>query len=256
MKKILYISTVSLVCGGAERVISILSSQFAKNFDFVKIFIWQNKPVFYPIDSSIEIVNITERCQSNNLLLKMLWFRNYIKKNPPHIILSFLAKSSIPVIYSTRFLSPKIIIAERNDPRNLKGGYLMRKIRDFSYNFADGILEQTNNNKNYFKGKKFSKTSVIFNPIFMDKNIVGSALNATKTNIVVSVGRLEAQKDQKTLIKAFAIFHKKHPEFQLYIYGEGSKRKELEELVTTLNLSQHIFLPQYFGKFLPINLIK
>lgn len=247
MKKVLYISTVSLVCGGAERVISILSSQFAKNFDQVKIFIWLDKPIFYPIDNSIEIINIPQRCQSNNLFLKMLWFRNFVKKNPPHAILSFLAKSSIPVIYSTIFLPPKIIIAERNDPRNLKGGYIMRKIRDFTYNFADAILEQTNNNKNYFKGKKFAKTSVIYNPVFMDNSLVGSALNTPKSNIIVNVGRLEPQKDQKTLIKAFAIFHKKHPEYKLYIYGEGNERAELERLINELNLSQQVLLPGSIG---------
>lgn len=242
MKKILYISTVSLVCGGAERVISILSSEFAKKFDQVKIFIWLDKPVFYHIDSSVEIINITEECKSNNLFSKMIWFRKYIKMNPSDVILSFLAKSSIPVIYSTLFLTPKKIIAERNDPRKLKGGYLMRKFRDFTYNFADGILEQTNNNKNYFKGKKLSKTSVIYNPVFMDTNLVGSALNAAKTKTIVNVGRLEPQKDQETLIKAFAILHKKHPDYQLHIYGEGNERKKLESLIDNLNLSEYIIL--------------
>ncbi|MBP3392997.1 MAG: glycosyltransferase, partial [Lentisphaeria bacterium] len=47
---------------------------------------------------------------------------------------------------------------------------------------------------------------------------------------VVSAGRLDDQKNFPLLIRAFAEFHKNHPDYSLIIYGEGHRRPELEQL--------------------------
>lgn len=105
-----------------------------------------------------------------------------------------MAKSSVQVILSTIGLKVPIVVAERNDPRQLKGGWAMIKIRDFLYNRASGILEQTNNNRKYFTGSKYKKTDVIYNPVFMEPDHIGSAVRTNKLKIIISVGRLEKQK--------------------------------------------------------------
>lgn len=243
MKSLLYISCVSLTCGGAERVLSVLSTFFADRYKEVKIFTWVDAPIFYIFDARIQIISIEKECSSKNMIQKCFWFRNYIKKNTPNVILSFLAKSSIQVILSTWDLNISVIVAERNDPKHLKGGWLMIKMRDFLYNKASGILEQTDNNRKYFTGHKYQRTTVIYNPVFMDVDYVGSAVKVNKLKKIVSVGRLEKQKNHKLLIDAFVKIHNLYPDYCLVIYGEGSLRKDIEKYILELSLQDFILLP-------------
>ena len=241
MKKLL-ISIVGLDCGGAERVLSILSKAFADNFSEVTILTWKDTNIFYEYDKRIKIVCIEKVISSSNWIKKIVFFRKYTRDYNPNIILSFLAKSSIPVLLSTIFLKTKVIVAERNDPRRLKGGLLMIFIRDIIYNLAAGILEQTEQNKLYFKGAKYLKTEVIYNPIIFRDIEPGSSINIGKKNKIVNVGRLSKQKDQITLIKAFSIFLKDHPDYQLYIYGDGEEKSNLITFIKENNLTSKVIL--------------
>ncbi len=241
--KLLVISCVSLTCGGAERVISILSGKFASHYDAVKIVMWQEAPVFYQIDERVDIISIEKEIGSSNYLRKILWFRNFLKENNPSLVISFLAKSSIGVLLARICLKIKVVVAERNDPRFLKGGKMMILFRDFLYTFATGILEQTTSSREYFKGVKLKKTSVIYNPIFMESQYVGKAIGTKKNKKIVSIGRLEPQKNHKMLIDAFAQIHKMYPEYELVVYGEGTCRSALEKQIREKSLTQKVKLP-------------
>ena len=58
----------------------------------------------------------------------------------------------------------------------------------------------------------------------------------------VTVGSLKEQKNHKLLINAINEVIKTHPDIQLYIYGEGWLRPELEGQVKELELV--VFLPR------------
>lgn len=241
--KSLVVSCVSLTCGGAERVISILSSRFASHFDSVKIIMWKDAPVFYKIDNRVEIVSIEKEVSSRNYLKKVLWFRSFLKKEKPSLVLSFLAKSSVGVLLANVGVNAKVIVAERNDPRFLKGGKPMILIRDVLYTFANGILEQTESSRLYFSGRKLAKTRVIYNPVLMDLTYVGCACNEKREKVIVSVGRLELQKNYKLLLNAFYEFHKIYPSYKLVVFGEGNCRENLEKEVNSLQMSSYVSFP-------------
>ncbi len=58
----------------------------------------------------------------------------------------------------------------------------------------------------------------------------------------VTVGRLDAIKDHTTLIKAFRVFIKKFPDFEMIIYGDGHFRSQTEQLIRDLYLENHVIL--------------
>lgn len=60
--------------------------------------------------------------------------------------------------------------------------------------------------------------------------------------IFINVGRLQKQKNQALLIKAFAIVHEKEPRAKLVIVGEGELRKELENQINECGLEQCVSL--------------
>jgi len=63
--------------------------------------------------------------------------------------------------------------------------------------------------------------------------------------IIANVGRLHPDKDQATLIKAFAIFNKKVPSSQLVIIGRGRLEQTLKALACELAVQEQvIFLGQ------------
>ena len=61
--------------------------------------------------------------------------------------------------------------------------------------------------------------------------------------IIISVGRLEKQKNHKLLIDSFAKLHNLYPDYCLVIYGEGAARKELENYISRFSLQKFILLP-------------
>jgi len=62
--------------------------------------------------------------------------------------------------------------------------------------------------------------------------------------VLLGVGRLAAQKDFPTLIRAFARVRAHRP-VRLMILGEGKKRRELEELADSLGVRQDLALPGF-----------
>ncbi len=248
MSKIV-VCTGTLSSGGAERVLSILSKYLADTYDQVEYIMWldhKNPEVFYRIDPRVKIIGISQQCKSSNILKHLLWFRRHIKDEKPNVILSFMVMINLSVIVSLLGTKNNIIVAERNDPRYFAHGKLLRRIINLLYHLkmVKHVLMQTINNKNYFTSKKvFNKTSVIYNPITLKPEFIGSALKTPKENCIVSVGRLSSQKQQNILIESFEIFRQNHPEYKLIIYGEGDKRGELEEIISEHGLNHVVLLP-------------
>ena len=58
---------------------------------------------------------------------------------------------------------------------------------------------------------------------------------------IVAVGRFELkQKRQDLILEAFELFHKKHPEYQLYFYGDGPDLDKVKDMAGCLESKQSI----------------
>ena len=65
---------------------------------------------------------------------------------------------------------------------------------------------------------------------------------AESDKVVLNVGRLTEQKNQGTLIEAFVTFSRSHPEYKLFILGEGKLKGEYERLTTKLHAENSVRL--------------
>lgn len=239
----LLVSIGTLSSGGAERVLSILSNDFASHYDEVIYLTWIDIPDFYQINQKVRRICVEKESKSNNLFKKTIWFRNFVKHENPTVILSFLAPFNVLVSFALMGVKRKLIVAERNDPRYIWNGIIQKRLRNLAYQMADGILVQTENNKLYFQGTLFTKTSVIYNPIIMADDYVGCAINTPKKQRIVAVARLTAQKNPEMLLLSFKEFYTSHPNYTLTIYGEGPYRPYIEKMVKELGLSGIVHLP-------------
>ena len=112
-------------------------------------------------------------------------------------------------------------------------------IYDYCYKIGqyDQVVILTQEDK-ALNWKRTEKVSVIPNPLtFYNKNI--SMLDTKK---VIAVGRLAAQKNFSSLIRAFRSVTDYHPDWILEIYGEGNERIILQKQITRLHLENNVYL--------------
>lgn len=241
----------SLVKGGAERVISNLANYFIGD-NQVAIMTLTNEEIKYELDKKINIIKLDKHKTIKNGLIRKITFlpknirriflmRKKIDEVNPDIIISFLPQTSFLVLYNKKFNNKKVIVSVRNDPKIEYKSYIYKILMKKLYPAADGFVFQTSEAKEYFNNILTCESEIIpnpVNPIFFCKPYDGHR----KKNIV-SVGRLEEQKNFELLIDAFSLISKKYNEYKLIIFGEGSKRKSLEKKIENLNLTSKVFLP-------------
>lgn len=239
----LIVSIATLGTGGAERVLSVLSTPLAEQFDAVQYVLWEGGEPFYPVDSRVKIVSLPVFSGKKGRNRQMTTFRRLVKQEKPDLVLSFLTPYNMLVLLSTIGLNQKVVVAERTDPKRLlAGGKIWLRLRDWLYRRADGILTQTEYAKSCYDEKFAGKTAVIYNPVMMSDTQVGVALRTEKEHIFVTAGRLEPVKDQTMMIEAFVAFHKNHPDYRLVIYGEGPMHETLQEQINGLGLQDAVVL--------------
>ena len=165
----------------------------------------------------------------------------------PDIVIS-IGQSEKYMLLSMRNRSWKVIREfhfERNYRKQLatsKLDKLIASAQDFyDFNFKekkyDQIVVLTEEDKTT-NWKGWNNVSVIPNPVAFASEEVSRLEN----NRVVSLGRLENQKNYASLIKSFKIVNGVHPNWNLDIYGSGSQRNQLQSLIEELDLGENVHL--------------
>lgn len=237
-----YLFFIGTLCnGGAERVVSILASHMAKKGMPVEVLTYYDRPVSYELDPNVKLTALETMTGSKNRFKNLIELRKYFRKNAK-VVISFLAPFNMMSVAANLGNKIPLIVADRNDPAKVPSNSYVRKLRDISYRFADGVVVQTQKNKAYFSETVQKKSHVIYNPIDLREK-AGIALEIEKKKKIVTAGRLMPQKNQKMMIRAFAETLKVCPDYELFIYGEGPSREELEALVHELGLEEKVKLP-------------
>jgi glycosyltransferase involved in cell wall biosynthesis len=177
----------------------------------------------------------------HNFYIRFKTLRDIWTAYKPDIILSFLGKNNLMAIATSSRLPIKTVVSVRGEPTMEYGTTLMRILAKFMFRFADGVVLQTKQSMNFFP-KKVQQKSVIMsnplNPAFLNKRYVGE-----RENVIVTVGRLDENKNQAMLIHAFSHIATEFPNIKLVIYGDGECKEKLEDLVRLKNLMDRVTLP-------------
>lgn len=247
MNKRLYVACRSLMRGGAERVLSVLSKPLADKYDEVIYFCWYNGEIAYEFDKRVKIIFIEDEARSKSLFEKMIWFRRFVKANPASCILSFLTPTNMVTLTSLLGIKQSVVVSERIDPhftfKKYRFEFIWNFCRNILYKKAKGIIVQSMTERDYYKGALKEKCRIIFNPIFLPSDLVGAALKYEKRKKIAVVGRLRPFKNQIMAISAFGEFVKIHHDYEMFIYGEGEMRNELEMIVNEKGLGSSVHLP-------------
>lgn len=104
----------------------------------------------------------------------------------------------------------------------------------------DKIVVLTNEDKE-LHWKHNDKVIVIPNPLTVQHDKRSTLTNKT----VITAGRLVAQKNFASLIRAWTIVHLSHPDWRLEIWGEGNLKTELQHQIDLENLRGNVQIMGY-----------
>ena len=225
--------------GGAERVISILSNElislgFETNIIGVSS---SSKESFYHLKGA-EYHTLRSDNQSRiNTFKRLVLLRRYIKRIKPDLIISFLPHVNVYTYFATIGLNIPLIVSERNNPYVDPKETILRLLKKYVFIHCSGCVFQTYDAMNFYPNYVSKKSTIIHNPV-MNSGVVSEE----KENKIISVGRLEPQKNYPCLIKAFSLFNKKHPQYSLRLYGEGSEKGTIESTIKSFGLQNSVKL--------------
>lgn len=214
--------------GGAERVISVLSSHFADFYDTSLVYFEQEKP-FYELNPKINLISLkTPKNRILKILYKIFKIRKISTKHD--IIISFMDTTNILVLFSCAFSGKKIFISEHSSYDAI--GFKLGLLRRIFYPFSNGLSVLSKQDFEYFTFVK--NKAIIYNPFAFYKEF-SEQENFNKENLIIFVGRLEDIKGCDIFLNALKIADLK--DFRVEILGNGSKKNELESLAKNLNIN-------------------
>lgn len=238
--------------GGAERVISLLSSAATEKNNCVSLILThqsKSDAVLRDIDSRINVISLpdeTENQKVSSLSSKLLmlfariigklgfkekssvlkyrsrnykpvaWLKKYFRKHSYASVIAFLYDS---IFYSLLSVTKKnkLIISERGDPcQSLSSKTTMAFIKK-EFCKADDFVFQSPDVQKWYEENTPVKGTVIFNPIKPDlpKPYLGK-----RNKRIVNFCRISSQKNLIMLVDAFAEFHKEFSDYELDIIGD------------------------------------
>lgn len=243
----------TLSSGGAERVVCNLSNYLVSN-NSIKIISLMKTEMMYDINKNVQYSCIDKKVYRNskfkfvNIINKifknikrLINVKKIINEYNPDIILSFLPEPCFITLSLRKKNKIPIIISVRNDPKIEYQSKLYYTLMKKLYPRADGIIYQTEDAKKYFENILSCPNSIIPNPI-NPNFIIDTNIENRKKNIV-SVGRLQEQKNHKMLITSFSNLSPKFNDYKLIIYGDGYLKESLLKQIDALGLNNRVFLP-------------
>lgn len=236
--------------GGAERSISLLSSQLVKAGQEVHIVQMMKKEDEYPIDEHVKI-HVNYRKKDFVEKIRFIRTLRFIFWQPIMMVRKLKADIVVPVLdgmddrafWATRFSTSKLVMAIRNNPSESPKEKVIRWKRNFFCFCADAIFVQNEGQASYFP--KFMKRKIFAVPNIIEETFFRIQISPKyKIRRFITAGRLHPQKNQQLLIRAFKkmILETKNEDAVLLIYGAGGQEDCLKSLIEELEMKNRVFL--------------
>lgn len=235
--------------GGAERVVSNLANQFAREGHEVLVTTqWQGENEFQ-LDEKVRRLHVglrkedRKKSRITQMWLRVKYLRACIQKEQPDITIAFAHKANYRALMATLGMRMPVIISVRTDPVGHYDAWLDKLQIALLFPRAAGCVFQTEGQREFFPEYLQKRSRIILNPVH-DKYLQPLPL-AQKTKTIVQSGRLVDFKNQPMLLQAFLQVHEKYPEYDLKIYGPDSfdgTKEILEKIICENHAEEFIHL--------------
>lgn len=225
--------------GGAEHVVSILSSFFAQKGHTVVIATQWKAENEYRTDPRVRREHVglnaadEKKGRITKILLRYARLRQCVKKERPDIAISFCNKANFRSALAMTGMRIPLLVSVRNDPKRDYAPYaLLTKIMEYK---AAGCVFQTPDAKAFFSESFQKKSRIILNPLSDQYTSLPEQVADRRKKVIVTVGRITQQKNQMLLLRAFADICEEFTEYRLKIYGAADDRALCEDMETFIS---------------------
>ena len=248
MKLLFAIKSLTAI-GGAERVFCMITGELSRRGHEVVIVTFDppGTPSFYPIAKSIRRLDLgigdaRHHARVIETLRRLMALRRLAITEQPQVTVGFMHSMFVLIALAYAGLGIPVIGSEHIVPEHYDSHPLEFALIFFTAPLLCNITVLSEVIRDRYPLLIRRRMMVMPNPVIP---AAGSANLADDKRyyVLLTVGRLDPQKDQATLIRAFASLATKWPEWRLKIFGEGSLRVELVAMIESLGLVDRIAMP-------------
>lgn len=254
-KKVLFVLN-NLEGGGAEKMMVKIMNGFVLNGITVHLLLGKKTGIHLnTLHQSIKV----DEAGGQSFFRYFRHFLQVFKANNYTHIFSIGYQTSSAALFAKKFSSTKTKIYSTHHfaypahrpVKYWKGDLLLKMYYYFLFPSADKIIAVSKGALAWlkkFSGRKLPQGIVIYNPAVDDSIRQKAAepfslpVQAQGKKILLTVGRLNVEKDHSTLLRAFAIHKLKYPLSILIIIGEGPLKDNLAQQIKQLGLQQDVLL--------------
>jgi glycosyltransferase involved in cell wall biosynthesis len=241
--------------GGAERVMVTLANGFAARGHRVDLVLAQARGSYLgEVAGNVRVVDL----KAGRVAASLLPLTRYLRRERPTALLSAMNHVNIIAIIAKRLagVPMRLVVSERNAPsRTLMAGgrqiAIFRALTRRLYPSADAIIcvaKGVQDELEQLLGLPPEKLHTVYNPLDLDR-IAALGVNVPdhhwfgpgRPPVIVAVGRLTAQKDYPTLLRAFAHLRRTR-DARLIVLGKGEERDALLQLANELGIGSDVDL--------------
>jgi GalNAc-alpha-(1->4)-GalNAc-alpha-(1->3)-diNAcBac-PP-undecaprenol alpha-1,4-N-acetyl-D-galactosaminyltransferase len=237
--------------GGAERVLVDVANGLVERGHQV-IVLTSDPPggeSYYPLHSNIERIelDLAPTNEASNLLItlrRMFAMRCKIRMCSPDVVIGFMHSTFIPLSLSMLGINFPLVGSEHIIYDHYRHLPLQKFLLLLSSILITRITCTSTQVLISYPSAIQRKMVVIRNPVPNPTRGRADTFGSGQARkVLLSVGRLEAQKDHSVLVIAFAQIADKVPDWDLRIVGEGTLRAQLEAQILGLGLANRVQFP-------------
>ena len=252
------IFAASLRIGGVQKFVVNLSAEFARRGYPVDVVLARAQgPLLEQLHPEVRVINLN----SPRILISLLPLVRYLRRENPSALLTLQTHCNVIGVIAAKlaFRPLRLILSEHNAlatriSSTLSKEAILLRLIAFFYRKSQGIVAVSSDLAGELSGllgQERGRIQVIYNPVVTEELVTMAEepldhpwFVTGQPPVISNVGRLVPQKDQATLLRAFARL-RQHREARLLIIGDGPERKHLEDLAVQLGISSDFSLPGF-----------
>ena len=245
--------------GGAQRVIVNLVQGITERGIRVDLVLAAATGVFLDqLPAAVRLVDL----RSNRLHRSLVPLASYLLREQPRFLVSSMSHANLIALWAARLArrNTPVVVTVHNTMSQSTGtggrfsGALESRLLRAFYPWAARVVAVSRGAADDLartSGLPRERVRVVYNPVITPAVMAAASQRANhpwlapgQPPLILGVGRLTAQKDFPTLIRAFAEVRKQLPA-RLIILGEGEDRPRLEALADELGVRPDVDLPGF-----------
>ena len=234
----------SLIKGGSERVMCNLADYFVQQGNKVTLVTQYQREDEYPLNPKVKRIlsQITEAEMGgnriSNFIRRFQKLRNIWKTEKPDAILVFIGKNNFMALLTAWGLHIPVVVSVRADPNQEYPNRWMRFMARHLFKKAAGVVLQTRECMEFFPKAVKRKSVILHNPV--NEVFFENPYEGEREHTIVTVGRIDENKNQALLLRAFALIAADYPDYQIILYGKGDQEENLKQLADNLGIADRV----------------